>query len=128
SVAGGALGILFAYWGVVAITKMVASGLDQPFPFVIEPDGRVLAFTIAITLGTGILSGLAPTLRSSRADLTRSLREDASSVHGSAHTGQRIRFSNVLVVLQMALSIVVLVGAGLLVRTLINVQAVYPGF
>jgi len=128
SVAGGALGILFAYWGVVAITKMVASGLDQPFPFVIEPDARVLAFTIAITLGTGILSGLAPTLRSSRADLTRSLRENASSVHGSAHTGQRIRFSNVLVVLQMALSIVVLVGAGLLVRTLINVQAVYPGF
>ncbi|HEY1576730.1 MAG TPA: ABC transporter permease [Terracidiphilus sp.] len=127
SAAGGALGIFFAYLGVVAITKMVSSGLGQPFPFVIAPDGRVLAFTIAITLGTGILSGLAPTLRSSRGDLTRSLRENASSVPGGAYSG-RIRFGDALVVLQVALSIVVLVGAGLLVRTMLNVGAVKPGF
>ncbi|HEY2468217.1 MAG TPA: ABC transporter permease [Terracidiphilus sp.] len=128
SVAGGALGIGFAYLGVLAITTMVASGFGEPFPFVIAPDGRVLAFTVAITLGTGILSGLAPTLRGSRADLTRTLRENASSVPGGVHTGQRIRFGDALVVLQVALSIVVLVGAGLLVRTLLNVQAVNPGF
>jgi len=128
STAGGALGILFAYLGVGAITRMVSSGLGEPFPFVIAPDGRVLAFTVAITLGTGILSGLAPTLRGSRADLTRALRENASSVPGGVHAGQRIRFGNALVVLQVALSIVVLVGAGLLVRTLLNLQAVNPGF
>ena len=128
SIAGGVLGIFLAYLGVVAITKMVASGLGEPFPYVITPDGRVLAFTIAITLATGIVSGLAPTLRSSRTDLNRALRETASSVPGSGHTGQRIRFGNALVVFQVALSIVVLVGAGLLVRTVLNLQGVHPGF
>jgi predicted permease len=128
SAAGGLLGILFAWLGVVAITRLVASGTGEPFPYVIAPDARVLAFTIAITLGTGILAGLAPTLRGSRADLTRALRENASSVPGGAHTGQRIRFGDALVVLEVALSIVVLVGAGLLVRTLLNLQAVNPGF
>ena len=128
SIAGGALGILFAWLGVLAITKLVTSGMGEPFPYVIAPDGRVLAFTLAITLATGILSGLAPTLRGSRADLTRALRENASSVPGAAHTGQRIRFGDALVVIQVALSIVVLVGAGLLVRTVLNVQAVNPGF
>lgn len=128
SFAGGALGIVFAYLGVNAMTKMVESGFGEPFPFVIAPDLRVLAFTVAITLGTGILSGLVPTLRGSRSELTRSLRENASSVPGGAHTGQRFRFGDVLVVLQVALSIVVLVGAGLLVRTLLNLKAVNPGF
>ena len=128
SVAGGGLGLLFAYVGVVAITRMVSGGLGEPFPYVIAPDGRVLAFTVAITLGTGILSGLAPTLRGSRADLTRALRENVSSVPGAPRSGQRIRFGDALVVTQVALSIVVLTGAGLLVRTMLNVQAVNPGF
>jgi predicted permease len=128
SLAGGALGIVFAWLGVRAMTKMVESGFGEPFSFVIEPDMRVLAFTLAVTLGTGILSGLAPTLRGSRSDLTRSLRENASSNPGAAHSGQRIRFGDALVVLQIALSIVVLVGAGLLVRTVLNLQAINPGF
>lgn len=128
SFAGGVLGIVFARLGVEAMTKMVESGFGEPFAYVIAPDTRVLGFTIAITLLTGILSGLAPTLRGSRSDLTRALRENASSVPGGAHTGQRIRFGDVLVVAQVALSIVVLVGAGLLVRTLLNVQSVDPGF
>lgn len=128
SVSGGALGVVFAYLGVSVLTKMAASGLGGTFPYAIQPDGRVLAFTVAITLGTGILSGLAPTLRSSRPDLTQALRENASSVPGGVNTGQRIRFGDALVALQVALSIVVLIGAGLLVRTLLNVQAVNPGF
>lgn len=128
SVVGSALGVLFAFLGVATITKMVSSGLGEPFPYMIAPDGRVLAFTVAITLSTGILSGLAPTLRSSRPDLTRALRENAPSVPGTVHTGQRIRLGDALVVLQVALSIVVLVGAGLLVRTLLVVQSVKPGF
>jgi predicted permease len=128
SVIGGALGALFACLGVAAITKIVASGLGEPFPYMIAPDGRVLGFTVAITLSTGILSGLAPTLRSSRPDLARALRENAPSVPGPVHTRQRIRLGDALVVLQVALSIVVLVGAGLLVRTLLKVQSVNPGF
>ncbi|KAA6463062.1 ABC transporter permease [Acidobacteria bacterium AB60] len=128
SAAGGLLGILFAWLGVVAIPKLVSGGTGEPFPYLISPDARVLAFTIAITLGTGILSGLAPTLRGSRADLTRALRENASSTPGAAHTGNRLRIGDALVVLQVALSIVVLIGAGLLVRTLLNIRSINPGF
>jgi predicted permease len=128
SLAGGVLGMALAYLGVSAMTKMLESGFGEPFSFVIEPDVRLLAFTVAITLGTGILAGLAPTLRGSRRDLTQALRENASSLPGGAHTGQRIRFGDALVVLQVALSIVVLTGAGLLVRTLLNLQAINPGF
>ena len=81
---GGALGILVAVWGVHALTKLIASGLDRPFPFVIAPDWRVLAFTSGVTFATGILCGLAPSFRSARADLTPSLRENASSISGGA--------------------------------------------
>jgi predicted permease len=116
-------------WGVDAITKFVSSGLDQPFPYVVALDWRVLAFTASVTLATGVLCGLAPTLQGSRGDLTSSLRENASSIPGgAAKAGQRFRAGDTLVVVQVALSIVVLVGAGLLVRTLQRLQAVDPGF
>ncbi len=128
SLAGGGLGMFFAYLGVGAMTKMVESGLGEPFPFVIRPDMRVLAFTLAITLATGILSGLAPARRGASGDLTRSLRENASTSAGGVQSGRRIRLGDALVVLQVALSIVVLVGAGLLVRTVLNLQAINPGF
>ncbi len=126
---GGVLGILVAVWGVRALTNLISSGLDQPFLFVIAPDWRVLAFTSAVTLATGILCGLAPSFRSARADLTQSLRENASSIPGGASQGgRRVRLSDALVVAQVALSIVVLVGAGLLVRTLHKLQTLDPGF
>jgi predicted permease len=128
SLAGGGLGIVFAWLGVSAMKKVVESGFGEPFSFVIGPDMRVLAFTVTITLATGILSGLLPTLRGSRLELNRALHENASSVSGGPHTGQSIRFGDALVVLQVALSVVVLAGAGLLVRTLLNVQAINPGF
>jgi macrolide transport system ATP-binding/permease protein len=126
---GGALGILVAIWGVQALTRLISSGLDRPFPFVITPDWRVLAFTCGLTLATGILCGLAPSFRSVRADLTPSLRENASSVSGRAsQVGLRFRPGDALVVAQVALSVVVLVGAGLLVRTLHKLQTLDPGF
>jgi macrolide transport system ATP-binding/permease protein len=129
SVAGGVLGILLAVWGVEAITRFVSTGLDEPFPFVITPDWRVLSFTTALTLATGVLCGLAPTLRGSRGDLTPSLRENSSSIPGAApQAGRRFRLGDALVVSQVALSIVVLIGAGLLIRTLKNIQSVDPGF
>jgi len=126
---GGALGILVAVWGVHALTRLMSIGLDRPFPFVIAPDWRVLAFTSGVTFATGILCGLAPSFRSARADLTPSLRENASSNSGGAsQSGWRVRAGDALVVAQVALSIVVLVGAGLLVRTLHNLQTLDPGF
>ncbi|MFZ0214168.1 MAG: FtsX-like permease family protein, partial [Candidatus Acidiferrales bacterium] len=128
SLTGGALGILLAVWGVDAITSLLSSGYEA-FPFVLASDWRVLAFTIAITLATGIFFGLAPALRSSRIDLTPSLKENASSLPGAAaHAGRRFRLGDALVVAQVALSIVVLVAAGLLVRTLRNLHNINPGF
>ena len=129
AVAGGALGVLVAVRGVNAIASLLSHGSDQPFPFAVAPDWRVLLFTIAITLFTGILFGLAPALRGSRVDLTPSLKESASSLPGAtAHSGRRFRLGDALVVAQVALSMVVLVGAGLLVRTLRNLHGINPGF
>ena len=129
SVAGGALGVLLAIWGVHAITALVTSGSDRPFGFVVAPDWRVLAFTIAVTFFTGIFFGLAPALRGTRVDLTPALKEAASSLPGGGiRTGRWLRLGDALVVAQVALSILVLVGAGLLVRTLRNLHEVNPGF
>lgn len=126
--AGAALGVLAAVWGADIIAKLISSGSDQPFAFVVKPDWRVLAFTTAVTLATGIFSGLAPAFRSVRADLTPPLREKDSTLPGGAHRGRRYRFGDALVVGQVALSIVVLAGAGLLVRTLHNLRSLNPGF
>ena len=89
----------------------------------------MLAFTSGVTLATGIMCGLAPSFRSARADLTPSLRENATSISGAASQGSsRVRAGDALVVAQVALSVVVLVGAGLLVRTLHKLQTLDPGF
>src|SRR5256886_4123541 len=129
AVAGGVLGVLVAVWGVDAIVSLLSNGSGQPFPFAVAPDWRVLLFTLAITLLTGILFGLAPSLRGSRVDLTPSLKESASSLPGAAaHTGRRFRLGDALGVAPVALSMVVLVGAGRLVRTLRNRLRINPGF
>ena len=128
SLVGGALGILLSLWGVNAITALFSSGY-QAFPFVIAPDWRVLLFTIGVTFAVGILFGFAPAMRGARVDLTSSLKETASSLPGSAaHSGRWFRLGSALVVAQVALSIVVLIGAGLLVRTLRNLHNLNPGF
>jgi predicted permease len=89
----------------------------------------VLAFTSGVTFATGILCGLAPSFRSARADLTPSIRESSPSISGGASQGGlRFRPGDALVVAQVALSVVVLVGAGLLVRTLHKLQTLDPGF
>jgi predicted permease len=129
SCAGGALGVLLAVWGVDAIGKLASRASDRPFPFTVAPDWRVLTFTVAVTLLTGILFGLAPALRGSRVDLTPSLKENSSSLPGAAaHMGRRFRLGDALVIAQVALSMVVLIGAGLLVRTLRNLHDISPGF
>jgi predicted permease len=124
SMLGGLFGILFAVWiknGLLAVTDWGGRGMSA-----LEPrlDWRVLAFTLGLSLVTGIVFGLAPAWRTTRVDLTPTLKDSArssSSVHRSL-------LSRGLVVVQVALSLMLLVGAGLFVRTLLNLQRVDPGF
>ncbi len=129
SLAGGTLGVFVAIWGVKALVALLQSHVSDPFLFPVAPDWRVLGFTAVVTVATGILSGMAPTFRSARSDLTPSLRENASSAPGGAVQSRwRFRLGDALVVAQVALSMVMLIGAGLLVRTLGNLRHLNPGF
>ena len=129
SVLGGALGILFAYWGAHAIVSFVSSNQSRPLGFATGVDLRVLGFTVAVSLLTGILFGIAPAFRGARVDLTPALKEvEGSSARAGRAGGKWFSIGNALVVAQVALAIVVLVGAGLLVRTLANLRSVDVGF
>jgi predicted permease len=96
---------------------------DIPRLAAIRIDNRVLAFTTAVAALTGILFGLAPALRSSRVNLSETLKEGGRSLVGGHH-----RLRNLLVVTEIALSLVLLIGAGLLIRSFLHVQQVEPGF
>jgi predicted permease len=129
AIAGGALGVLLAWWGAHAIAVQIASGQDRPLWFSAAPDLRVLSFTAGISILTGIVFGLAPALRSLRLDLTPALKEGAQA-SSSAQPGRyrMLHMGNLLVAVQAALAIVVLMGAGLLVHTLRNLRNLDPGF
>jgi len=127
--AGGIWGIVFASWATHAIVSFVSTNQPRPLAFATGIDMRVLGFTIAVSLFTGILFGLAPAFRGARVDLTPALKEGSGSATGLAHRGIRhFSIGNALVVAQVALAIVVLVGAGLLVRTLQNLRSIDVGF
>ena len=129
SMLGGTLGILFAYWGAHAITAFVSSNQARPLGFATGVDLRVLGFTVAVSLFTGILFGIAPTFRGTRVDLTPTLKEGQGSSGRAGHAGGKwFSIGNGLVVAQVALAMVVLVGAGLLVRTLANLRSIDVGF
>ena len=132
AVIGGGLGILFAMWGAKAILAMASGGpAARPIGFAPSLDARVLAFTAGVALLTGILSGLAPAVRSLRLDLTPALKEGtgASAAGGKGNARHRwLSISNALVVMQAALAVIVLMGAGLLVHTLSNLETMDPGF
>ena len=129
AIAGGILGIVFASWASHAIVSFVSTNQPRPLAFATGIDLRVLGFTIAVSLFTGILFGLAPAFRGARVDLTPALKEGSGSATGLAHRGIRhFSIGNALVVTQVALAIVVLVGAGLLVRTLQNLRSIDVGF
>jgi predicted permease len=125
SLMGGALGILLAYWGAHALVDFAFSEADSWFRFSAGIDWRVLGFTLAATLLTGLLFGIAPALRSMRIDLTPALKDSAGGLGGRQG---RFRLGNLLVVAQVALTVVVMVGAGLVVHTLRNLRSVDPGF
>jgi len=126
SAAGGALGILLAE---LAAKSLVASlSANSFFPIQIDAgiDSHVLAFTLAVSTIVGVLFGLSPALRSSRVDLTPALK--LSSTAAGASPRHSLRLGNALVVAQVVISMLVLVGAGLLGRTLINLKTVDVGF
>ncbi len=129
SLLGGALGILFAIWGTRAIVTLFTSGSDEPFGFNPGIDGNVLLFTFAAAVLTGIIFGFAPAFRGTRVDLTPALKAGTRSSGAEGRAGIRwFNLGNGLVIAQVALAVVVLVGAGLLVRTLQNLRNVDPGF
>jgi len=123
SLLGGAVGVLLALWGVYLLVTFGPA--DLPRAREIAVDGRVLVFTLAVSLLTGIIFGLFPALQASRPDLNETLKESGRSAMGS--TGQR-RARSLLVVSEIALSLVLLVGAGLFIRSFLKLQAVNPGF
>jgi predicted permease len=120
---GGVVGALFAAWGVSALVAMVAGGTSN-HPLNVSPDIRVLGFTLAVSLLTGILFGLVPALRATKLDLAHSLKG------GTLGTtcGRRWSLAKTLVVSQIALSLLLLVGAGLFVRTLQKLEKQDLGF
>jgi len=120
---GGAFGVLFANWGKdLLLTLRPWGGGELDLDLKLDP--RVLGFTAAVSLLTGILFGVAPALRATRVELTPALKESARSVIG----GSRLGLNKALVIVQVALSLVLLAGAGLFVRTLRNLNNVDSGF
>lgn len=122
SVLGGLLGLLLAIVAVRALQMFAANTLPRVGE--IRVDARVLAFTFFLSLVTGIVFGLAPALRASRVDLNGVLKEGGRSSAGSSH----YRVRNLFVVIEVALSLVLLIGAGLLVRSYQQILNASPGF
>jgi putative ABC transport system permease protein len=119
---GGLVGIMLAGWLSSAILSLTPG--DLPRAGEVRIDSRVLAFAFAVSALTALIFGLAPALRFSRPDLNRSLREVSSGATGLVR--QRLR--QALVVSEVALALVLLVGAGLLVRSFARLLQVNPGF
>jgi predicted permease len=120
--AGGALGLLLAQWGTRALLVYMPSPLTTGLQ--LSPDGRILGFALAVSVLTGVLFSLAPTLQTTRLDLIASLKNQA----GSQANRPRLALNKILVVAQVALSLVLLIGAGLLVRSLQNLHNIDAGF
>src|SRR6266545_1650311 len=121
---GGALGLVFAMWikdGLLAVGDWGGPGLQG---FEAKLDGRVLGFTMGLSLLTGLVFGLVPAWRATKVDLTPTLKDSGS---GSS-AASRSLLGRGLVVMQVALSLLLLIGAGLFVRTLVNLQRADPGF
>ena len=121
ALAGGALGLLVAHWGTRAALGVLPAALPRAEE--IGLDFRVLGFAIAVSVLTGVLFGLVPTLRTTRPELQEALKEGGRGASSARRTTQ-----DVLVVVEMALALVLLIGAGLLIRSLTRLWNVNPGF
>ncbi|HEX8140364.1 MAG TPA: ABC transporter permease, partial [Pyrinomonadaceae bacterium] len=123
SVIGGGLGLLIAMWGV----DLLVAASPENLPRVRESglDWHVLLFTAAVSVLTGLFFGLAPALKASKLELTESLKEGG---RGSTESLRRNRVRSLLVISEVALSLVLLIGAGLLIRSFVSLLNVDPGF
>jgi macrolide transport system ATP-binding/permease protein len=125
---GGLLGLAFAKWGIHALTLLIANGRAD-FTLRAGLNWHVLAVAMALSLATGILFGLAPAVQATRVDLlSRLKRTRAGEQSLRLHSWFRINLTQVLVVSQIAISLVLLVGAGLFLRTLTNLNSTALGF
>ena len=121
SACGGAIGLLLAYWGLSAISALAPKDTHGFHEMRLDP--LVFTFTVLITLATGFIFGLAPALHAARQNINAVLARGGRSISGGP---QRLR--NALVVTEVALALILLVGAGLMVRSLIALMNVDPGF
>jgi len=119
-VLGGALGLLLALWGIRALSPIRPEFISNE----LRIDGRVLGFTLGLSLLTAIIFGLAPALLTSKPDLNESLKEGGAASGGS----RRHRLRNLLVVSELALALVLLIGTGLSIKSFLYVQRIDPGF
>jgi len=125
---GGALGVAFAKWGIAALTLLLANGQEN-FTLRAELNWRVLAVTVGLSLATGALFGLAPAVQCMQVDLVSSLKQTRGGERKlKFHGGVRLSLSQALAVAQIAISLLLLVAAGLFVRTLGNLHSVFLGF
>jgi predicted permease len=121
SLTGGALGLCLASWGTQAALQALPETLPRAQD--VGLDGRVLFFTLAASMVAGVMFGLVPALKTSRPDLQSTLRES-----GRGGSGTRNRAQGVFVVIEMSMALVLLTGAGLMVRSLLGLWSVNPGF
>lgn len=122
SIAGGVCGILIAFWGVPALLALAPAG-KVPRMEMVRMDGWVLAYTFGISVITGVVFGLAPAFQATRSDPRESLSQAGRSV-----TGSHERMRSALTVSEIALALVLLTGAGLLLKSFLRLRAVNPGF
>jgi predicted permease len=118
---GGALGLLLAFWGTKAVLGTLPGALPRASE--VSIDSRVLLFTVAVSVFAGIVFGLAPALKTSRVNLQEMLKKSGRSVSGARH-----RLQGVFVAVEVAMALVLLIGAGLMVRSLAALWRVDPGF
>lgn len=121
AVAGGILGLLFAAWGTRAAIRVLPQALPRSGD--IGLDSHVLLFTLGVSLLAGILFGLAPAFKVSHSNLHEALKEG-----GRGSSGARHRMQGIFVIAETALALILLVGAGLMIRSLVQLWQVNPGF
>jgi predicted permease len=127
AMAGGALGVLLAIWGVGWIHRLGTTSVPRLHEVAV--DWRVLLFTLVVSVGSGVLFGLVPALRLSRVDLQANLKDASRGASASsALWGHGPNTRRLLVVAELALSVMLLIGASLLVRSFSELQRVSPGF
>ncbi|MBO0859356.1 MAG: ABC transporter permease [Chloracidobacterium sp.] len=121
---GALLGLLFAYWGTSLLLPLLSQG-EIPVQLNLSPNVRMLGFTIVVATLTGLLFGLAPAFLAARVDMNSAIKNEASGLSGH---GAHLTFGKIFVVSQVALSLLLLIGAGLFVRSLQKLRQVDAGF